>query len=557
MSVTARLLKVGSMAASLGVYISAMILQKALGLGRVLLFAYLMRHVRGQYGLWALGMMIFSIASPLLCMGSNHGLVRYVSYYEARGVLQSFYRRVRWAVLACCALLTLVAFLASDTITQWVIASCEGMSGVSYRQQLMLCWAALGNAFLMALYFNLLGFMGGMRVYRMISAMEILFGALFAAMGATALLIEPTGLALLLAHMASLAVVLVAGTALLHIAVKRIQPAPAAPSAAHAPAEAPDATRRGWEPLLDPAPEPEHGAAGEPRLAAIDEAANGKAPGVFLRTLRFGLVAMVGNTLWVVANQISFWLTSHRYSPAEGSVFHVFMSLSQPVILISTAAWTVIFAHIARHWEGGRRDMALLNLQTAFKAVALATMTLGIAMHLLCPLWVRILPATWRAGQPLLPGLLLFFLVIGNLGLLNMLVWLQERPAVTIITAAAGGLLNWTLAALWMGSEPADGLVGAAWAAGVGMAVGSGGVAAVYFLATRVRFHASTYVVMAAPLVLLLNFNRLVPAWAVACIWAALLTGALATGWVFNRRQKALLVALAKRAANVARGRHA
>lgn len=540
MSVPARLLKVGSMAGSLGVYLTAATFQKGMGLLRVLLFTYLMQHTQSEWGLWALGMFIVSFFSPLLCMGSNHGLARYVSYYEAQGRLEEFYRRIRWAVLACCGLLAAAAFVASKPITQLVIATCDKRPEANFDQQLMICWAALANAFLMALYFNMLSFMNGLRVYRMTSATEIFFGAVFALFGAVGLIFSPTGLMLLMAHLAAVALALAAGSVLLHAGVKRL-------AASGAAEQQPPPTL-----ILEPPFEPEHAPAPEAVRPALGTNGDGAIEGVFRRIMRFGLVAMAGNMLWAVITNLSFWLTSYKYDMTAGSVFHVFWRLSELTLFLSMAAWTVIFTHVARHWEGGRREVAIFNLQTSFKAVALATMTLAVLVHLTGPLWVRILAPKWRGGLQLLPGLLLFFQVIASLGLLNMLTWLRERPVLILATGAAGGGLNLLLALLWL---PQHGALGAAWAAGIGMAAGGGCVAVVYFAATRTRFHASTYFVMATPLILLLNL--LIPSWAVACIWGAVLAAAVWTGWVFDHRQKALLSALAKRAANVARGRHA
>ena len=94
MGLLKRLLTVHSIADSVGFYVPAKMLQKALGFVRLLLLTYLIG--RTQCGLWGLGMMLFTVAAPLLAVGANHGLTRYVVLYEARGMLREFYRRMRW-----------------------------------------------------------------------------------------------------------------------------------------------------------------------------------------------------------------------------------------------------------------------------------------------------------------------------------------------------------------------------------------------------------------------------------------------------------------------------
>ena len=100
----ARLLKVGSMTDAMGVFVTAMLFQKGLGLARVFLFLYLMKEARAQYGLWGVGMMVFTVAGRFMSLGVNQGLARYVSYYEAGGLLEAFYRRLR----RCAAILILI-----------------------------------------------------------------------------------------------------------------------------------------------------------------------------------------------------------------------------------------------------------------------------------------------------------------------------------------------------------------------------------------------------------------------------------------------------------------
>lgn len=522
------------MAGSMGVYLPTMLLHKALGLGRVLLFAYLLRQAAGEYGLWSLGVLLFSLLGPLMCLGSNHGLSRYVSAYESAGRLREFYRRVRWGVLACGVSVAGVALAASGPITRAVIASCRGMSAADFHQQLMICWAAIANAFVLALYYNLLAFLGGMRLYRLVSAVEIACGVLFAALGAAGLLLAPTGLALLAAHLAAVTVALAGGVALLHVAVGR-------EGAVVGSGESPPPAAPDLEPaLVETAAEGGTTFTAEPALLAGRGA---EARGGFLRVLRFGLVALIGSELWTAASHLSFWLTSHFHGTEAGEVFFVFRQLSEPIAFVCAAAWTVVFAHVVRHWEGGRKEQALANLQTSFKAVSLGTMTLAVLVLLASPLWLRLLSPRWRQGASLLPAMLLFYQVTGNLGLLNMAAWLLKRPAIPLLPALAAGGLNLLLALLWL---PAYRGVGAAWAAGVGMLIGGGGVAAACLLASRLKLAPSTYVFLLMPAVLLLSL--LWPAWAVGAVWAAVLVAAVATDWLFDRGQKALLLGLARRA---------
>ena len=91
------------------------------------------------------------------------------------------------------------------------------------------------------------------------------------------------------------------------------------------------------------------------------------------RVFRYGLAALLGTMLWQVSGYVSFWLTSRRYGQAEAGVFYVFLLLGQPIVFLAGAAWAVIFSHVARVWSAGRRRAATLELETAYKAVVMAT----------------------------------------------------------------------------------------------------------------------------------------------------------------------------------------
>jgi len=528
-----RLLKVGRAADSLGVYVPALVFHKLLALGRVVLFVYLMDQV--QIGLWGLGAMIFTIGSSAVTLGSHHGITRYVSFYEARGQLEAFYRRVRLGVSALALGVTALAAAAAGPLTDLLIAPREGAAAVGRGEQVLVCLLALANVAVMALYQNLVSFLTGMRVYRFVSVVEVAYSVVFTALGAAALAAWPTASAALLAHLASGMLLVVAGAAVLQVGLRR---AGAGEAAAEAVALAPASG-------ADEAP-----AAGPDWALRPPDAAAGP-PGALRRVLRFGAVNLLGGVLWLAAGYVSFWLASKEYGQAEAGLFNAFLRLGQPLALLANAAWAVVFTHVARRWEQGQPKWALQALQTAYKGVALSVTTLTLVAHVTAPLWVRVLPAEYHRGLGLVGGLLMFFQVVTNLSLVAMLAKLRERPAVIALTALGGAAANVALARWWM---PAAGAAGAAWAAGAGMYVGGTAVGAAYLLAARIRLGAGTWLVLLSPAVLgLLAVS--VPAAAGA--WAAVLAAAVLTPWVFSRHEKALIRAFAARLAAMVRRRRA
>jgi len=238
---------------------------------------------------------------------------------------------------------------------------------------------------------------------------------------------------------------------------------------------------------------------------------------------------------------LSFLLTSgarEGVQQAEGANVFFFMKLGQPVAYLANAAWAVVFTYIAQRWEHRQRPEAMLLLETGYKALCLIMMTFTVVVYLASPLWVRLLPPEWREGLPLLGGVLLYYQMLVQLALLNMLASLRERPIVFALAGIAAGAVGIVLAVVWM---PALGsrAEGATWAVGAGALIGGITVTVAYLLLTRTKVHAGTYVVLVAPV--LLPATVWTPVWVMAAAWAAVLVVAIASPWVFTAEQKQIL----------------
>ncbi|MFW6065425.1 MAG: lipopolysaccharide biosynthesis protein [Planctomycetota bacterium] len=513
------------MAESMTVYVPAMVLQKGIGLARLLLMVHLLS--RAEYGLWAVGAFLFDVLAPVITLGSNHGLTRYVSFYEARGEVRRFYRRIRLPILGVCVALAAVALVNSDLLARYVVASRVDAEGIETARHTRICLAALGNALVIALYLNLLGFCYGLRTYRLIALLEIMFNVTFTAAAVVVIVVSPTATAVLLAHSAAVALSLLTGLVLLNAGLNR--PAMAKTSVA------------ATQPVF-------HGAAEADENAPLDAlptfstkpdatVATDRLGGTLLRILRYGFVALVSNVLWNLLGYVSYYLTHRHYGEETGGTFQAYMRLlGQPVMALSGAAWAVVFTHVVRHWEQHRQDdgsqpaQPLQTLQTAYKGVVMCLMTVGVLLYATAGLWVHVMPGdTTAEGRTLVPGLLMFFQSLAHLALLTMLAKLRERPAVIALAAVVGAVANVGLALWWM---PSAGPAGAATAAGVGMYLGGGAVAVGYFLLARLPIRAGTYLVLAAPVLYLL------PAWLTTTVWGGMVVVAFCSPLLFDRREK-------------------
>ncbi len=521
-----RLLKIGSMAESMGVYVSATVVQKFLGAARIFIFMYLFGQRTEQLGLWGIGVLIFAFG-PLLTLGSNHSLARYVSFYEARGQLAEFYRRIRWFVLFLAMALAAIAFAFSDEITKWVIVSRAQDAMADFETQKLLCLLALANALALALYVNMLGFMAGMRVYRLISSIEVCFVVLFTALSAVMLISSPTAIALLSAHLIAMAISIIAGSFLLHLAVS------------HYKEVVTSQTITDEKIIVEPKVEGDD-VSSTASLAAFEPADVPQKIGkLYGRILSYGLVSNVGQLMLFGVIYLSFFLTHRQLGEDQAGIFYPWLILCQNLMLLANPVLNVVFTYVARKWEDRQRNEALDILETSFKAVAIIISTLGVLAYLSSPWWVRLLESSYRLGLPLLGGLILFFLMMLNLSFVNIVAKLREQPIYIGITAFLAGALNLILALWWM-KEFEYGPEGAAWAAGVSMFVVGCLASFIYLPSCKIKLHSGTYFVLMAPVLILIA--KWLPGYVLGLCWLVVLGLVLFTPLVFKASQKQIIL---------------
>ena len=509
MSVVRRLYRVGTLGELMGIHVSVTVLQRFLGLIRVLVLAWMLAPE--HMSLWGLGVMIFTVLGPLMTLGTDSGTERYVSLFETRGRLELFYRKMRFGVLALVLLVGTGLLVNAEYITSLVIAAGQGVSGVTWDHQVMICCLALVNAMLLTLYFNVLAFLKGMRVYRIVSVVHIIFGLLFTVMAVGVLWVWPTAAAALVIHAVALGISLVAAVGFLHFGIVHI------------------AGRRRGGADRRKKPRPGHIDRRAPKPAR-------KLPrNLFGRLVTFGLISVLGTALWSANSYISFYMLyrNQELSKSQAGVFFVFMRLTYPVVLLAQAAWAVLFVHVARRWESGHRDKAMAVLETTYKGIALAIMTLAVIVYATAPYWVLILNRQYRHGADLVGPLMMSFLSVAFMALVAMIARLHERPAVIAAAALLSGGANLILGSIWIRQY---GVIGAAYAAGVGMFLGVGIASGAYFLAARTRLHWSTFTVLLLPAILLL------PPWVAVGGWAVAVIVMLTTTLVFTNTQKKTLI---------------
>lgn len=413
------LLKVDPLGRSLSVYAPLVGVDKAVIYTRVILLTWLLGA--SQYGVWQLGVMVFSIVSALSTLGANHGLARYVSQYQARGQLREFSRRAAWGSGMLAALVGVVALLLSGPLTG-ALSLVSEVSDLDRGHARNIVLLALVNGLAMGLYINLQAYIRALRTFRLLAAMDLFYTLVFTALAVALARGTGSGAAVLAVHAATLGLMLVLGQRAARRAMDRLE----SPVAA-----------------AGQTPPPE----GEPPRA------------VFRRLLSYGVVAMSGAIIWEFGSQVSAWFVKYHLGLEKLGVYGAFRQMSQLAWGMAGMAWGLLFSHVASLWESRRRSRALRVMNLSYKLVVLVMTTASVLVLVTAPAWTLLLRESFRGDLSLLAGLLMFYQCAANLGMAGIVAQLRERPAVTVAIVSAGVLTNVALAWAWV---PQWGLGGAA-----------------------------------------------------------------------------------------------
>ncbi len=481
--------KVEPIGPSLAVYGPLAILDKLITFARVFLLTWLLS--RSAYGVWGLGVMVFSVLAHLLVLGADEGVARYLSHYQTRGRLPEMFRRVSAAALIVALALAAVAAAGSGLIARALSTAPGVPTDLSANQIRTIVLLGVLNAMLMGLFHTLQGCLRAMRTLRLLGVVNLTYTLLFTAGALAVGGLRPSGVGLLWAHAASLGVMLAVGWLGARSCVLA--------------QSADDAGR-----------------------AASDAAA-----GVMGKIIRFGAVAMLAGLTWNAASHVSTWFIYRYHGLDAVGGYMPLRRICQPAFILAAILWPVVFGYVANHWESSRRPEALRLLNAAYKLTVLGLTTITMLLLVTAPLWFALLPLAYQANLSVVAGLLMLFQCSANLGMAGMAAKLNERPAALVLIIAVGAAANAVLAAMWVpaGGAAMDGLIGGARAAGVGMLCACA-AGALYLAASRFRAHPAVYVLSLSPALLLL------PPWWAAAIWAALLIIAAATPWVLTPREK-------------------
>lgn len=483
-----------SVTGSLGFYIPATALARALGLVRGIILARLIAEQ--EFGLFQVGLLAVNVLNPLCGLGLNEGVARYVPMYETRGRLRSYLRQAVPFVTLVALLLSAAVFLAAEPLGRAIFQTlpAAGQAAVATTTWTTLTRIVATVTFGTVLYFLLLAILKGLRMFRAVSLLELLMNGLFTLLTIVAALVGFDDAASMMGGY---------GLTLL-----LLLPLFAIPLS--------------WV------------IADKPGTPAIET--EGNAPPL-RQLIQFSAWAVVAAVIWQVLQYYPMWFLQKTHGPAVTAVFGGVRLITQIVLVGAVTIIAVIQTSVNKLWESRGRAEADRQLLLAYKSTSMLMFAGCVLFSAFAGPIMRLFPTSFAIGVPIVSLSLLFFLISAHLTFLSVHFALIEKMRHLFWPWTLGLACN-VLFGLWLvdpSVAPARALAGAAWAGN--LAITAALLAAIALMRKENRpIDAGTCVFWVSMYALALS-----TATQIACLLIVLLV-AVATRWIFTADEKQELI---------------
>jgi PST family polysaccharide transporter len=442
---TRRVVQADTLAASVVILLIATVVQRTVGFGRSVLYcSWLSPDALGQ---WEMVYSFLMLAAPLAVLGVPGSFGRYAEHYRQRGHLRTFlHRAALWTGACTAAALVLIECFAPElsTLLFGLPDDAALVRGIG------ICLASV------ILHHTLTALLAGLRLYRIVSAMNFAQSLLFAGISLGLMWREPNVANIVIGYsiacvIASIGAIIWAWPALIHL-----------------------------EPAPDALP---HGA-------------------FWAKLLRFAFFVWVSNLLAQLFAVVDRYMLVHcaGLSPAEAldQVGHYHSSRVIPLLLISVADLLsgMVMPHLSHDWEAGRRDHVGRRINTAVKLMSLGSLAAGACILAVAPfLFHVVLEGRYDEGLQVLPWTLAGCVWYGIYTIAQNYLWCAERARLATAPLALGLIVN---VALNFALLPSMGLHGAVIATAASTALC---LVAVILFSARHGMHVArgTWLIVMAP----------------------------------------------------------
>jgi O-antigen/teichoic acid export membrane protein len=487
------LFRVDSTGTSLGLYLTANAGSKIAGLLRGIVLAWLM--TQAQFGLFQLSLMVTSVLYPLCSFGLPEALLRYVPHHQARHRLRWFLLRAIPVAVVLTFILCAIAYALAAPIGRILFETLGATAKQSQPiRSTQLTQHVMVLVFTLACYMLVLHVLKGLRMFRAVSAVELLHHLGFAVV---ALVVAASGW-----NRASSILLIYAGALVVSMMVVLPQ-------------------------ILRQLKKP-------PQKVAVDS----QPPSFQLsagRLLRFGVGASIAAVLWHTLQYYPMWHL-HKAAGREGEVTAIFGAvrlIAQAALLGTVAVVSVVQASLTRTWETTGPEAARKDYRLAIKLNALLLLVGCSILAVTSSIWMRIFPDNYSIGIEIVPLQLLFFMLSAHLVFLAIFFHLIEQPRLLFLPWFVGLAAIVLISVRWpMELDNAEAaLTQATW-----MAVA--GITASLIVCAAVMWWRQATMGLRVWLLLLASYILVCPAPVIVGLLLLLLAAAALTPWILDHDER-------------------
>jgi len=431
------LYRADSIGVSLGASSVAAAGSRIIGLARGIALAWLIPQA--EFGLYGVALLIINVLLPVCSGGLYEGVMRYAPFHESAGTLRRFIIRSGVLVAGIAVLSTAVLAMFTGPVS-WALFSTAAGTQADLAASLGdaslygLTRASLACVVSLAAYQVFLGLLKGLRMFRALGAVELTTACLFTLL---ALLGASTGFvsaqALIVTYALSCVVVVVLFGPGFLIATWRRH---------------------------------------EPSDGGIDGTSRRPSSGL----LTYSLWAAGTAVLWHALSYYPMWYLLKVSDNETVGTFHAVRLITQFIQIGAVMLTAVVASHVTRLWEHDGREIAAERLNLLTRATLVLLVFGATILAFLRPVALWLFPSAFATGEIAYNPLLLFFLLVGVVGLIAVRFNLLEKPRLVCLAWLVGAVVNIVVSYLLVPSgdvtvDPANAtaLMAAAWASVAGV----------------------------------------------------------------------------------------
>lgn len=478
---------------SVGAGAIATVLSRLVGLARGVGLAWLIPQ--GQFGLFGVALLVVNVLLPLCSAGLYEGVTRYVPRHEAAGSLRRFLLRSAVLLGVVAVTITLVLSVFAESIGSLMFSAGRSLTAPELTGSGVVSFGGLTRVCLLcvvmlAAYHTLLGWLKGLRMFRAAGAAELATACLFtllALFAATAGF--PTARALIIAYAVACAI---------SVAVF-----------------VPGLIRR---------------------VAALEPATSGAPPRSESGLLGYSGWAAGSAVLWHALSYYPMWYLLKVSDAETVGTFHAVRIPAQLVQVGAVMLAAIVAANVNRMWEQQGREAAALRLTLLTKACLVALITGAAVLAAARGVVMRMFPEAFAIGAQAYAPMVLFFLLVGIVGLVSIRLNLVEKPRWVCLAWCVGAAVNVATSYVLLdrvdtGSAPGSALQAAAWA---GVAGAAAALLVCALLVRRERLALDTRTVVLILAAFSIGFGPLIA----VCVVSLLLALAIGTSAIFTPQER-------------------